>query len=123
MDQLFPPSGPWSGYYFYGTGGPKHRMNLSLIFHPDGRISGEGSDDIAPFAIDGFFEVSRNEANWTKSYIGMHSVEYCGLYDQRTICGNWTLAIDSGGFWIWPGSLEGEEAEAAKIEEPIELTR
>jgi len=115
-----PPSGPWTGYYFYGNGGPKHRMNLTLFFAPDGRISGEGIDDIAAFAIDGFFDAVGNQADWTKSYIGKHSVKYHGLYDQRSICGNWTLVLGSGGFWIWPAGLEAEEGETAEVEEPIE---
>jgi hypothetical protein len=50
----------------------------------------------------------------------MHSVEYRGLYDQRSISGNWTLMGGSGGFRIWPEALEeGERAEAeVEVEEP-----
>jgi len=116
-----PPSGPWSGYYLYENGGPKHRMRLSLTFSRDGSIAGDGIDDIAPFKIDGVFESGSNKADWTKAYIGMHSVEYQGLYDGRTICGNWTLGIGSGGFWIWPSALEEAEGEAAAVQEPIEI--
>jgi hypothetical protein len=47
-------------------------------------------------------------------------VEYRGLYDQRSICGNWTLVLGSGGFWIWPAALEAEEAAAFEIEEPVD---
>src|SRR5689334_11902900 len=101
-----PPSGPWSGYYLYGHSGERHYMRLGLTFTGDGTISGDGIDDIAPFTIRGSFDGVTNSANWTKSYVGMHSVEYSGLYDGRSICGNWTLLMTTGGFWIWPGSIE-----------------
>jgi hypothetical protein len=94
-------------------------MRLGLTFSLNGSISGDGIDDIAPFTIDGFFDFSNNQARWTKSYIGRHSVEYDGLYDGRTICGNWTLWAGSGGFWIWPNALEAAEGEAVEIEDPI----
>jgi hypothetical protein len=95
-------------------------MKLSLAFSIKGTISGDGIDDIAPFTIGGFFDHARNEANWTKSYILRHSVEYHGLYDGRTICGNWTLGSGSGGFWIWPSTLEAADAESADVEEAID---
>jgi len=106
-----PPSGPWSGYYLYGYAGPKHRMRLVLTFNVDGKIKGNGVDDIGPFAVDGVFDLRTNEVRWTKSYVGAHSVKYGGFYDQKTICGSWNLMALHGGFWIWPGSAErGEDA-------------
>jgi hypothetical protein len=118
-----PPSGPWSGYYQYEHGGVKHRMRLGLAFAPDGKIRGEGIDDISQFVIDGVFDCGTNQANWTKSYIGMHRVEYRGFYDRRTICGNWTIATIVGGFWIWPSALEQDEQETTQVEleEPAEV--
>jgi hypothetical protein len=96
-------------------------MHLSLTFSPNGNISGDGVDDIGPFTIDGSFDFNGNHARWTKSYIGRHNVKYDGLYDGRSICGNWTLWAGSGGFWIWPSALEAAEGEAVEIEEPIEV--
>jgi hypothetical protein len=113
-------SGPWSGYYLYAHDGAKHRMKLGLTFASSGTIEGEGIDDIAPVTISGFLDTSTNQAYWTKSYIGMHSVEYYGLYDGRSISGNWTLRRFSGGFRIWPSALEDEETVHEEIEEPIE---
>ena len=46
-----PPSGGWSGYYMYPAGASKYRMKMILAFSADGRISGDGIDDIAPFRI------------------------------------------------------------------------
>ena len=118
-----PPSGPWSGYYLYEWGGPKHRMKLSLLFSANGRMDGDGVDDIAPFIISGVFDGSSLEAIFTKTYIGMHSVEYRGVYDLKSISGAWTLRGLTGDFRIWPGAAdEGQEETAnAEVEEPAEL--
>ena len=97
-------------------------MKLGLSFTLDGRISGEGIDDIAPFTIRGTFDPATNAADWTKSYVGAHSVEYRGLYDGRTICGNWTLEFMSGGFWIWPGAMDAGETLRAEEEVPAEVS-
>jgi hypothetical protein len=53
----------------------------------------------------------------------MHTVEYAGLYCQRIICGDWTLVVLSGGFWIWPGSARVSEfAEVQEeVEQPLEM--
>ena len=115
-----PPSGGWSGYYLYPGGASKHRMKMILAFSADGGISGDGIDDIALFRIHGVFDTAANTASWTKSYVGMHSVEYRGLYDLRSICGNWTLGVFTGGFWIWPdGIAQGEQMEV-ELELPLE---
>ena len=116
-----PPSGPWTGYYLYGYAGRKHHMSLGLTFTADGRIAGEGTDDIAPFVIGGSFDSATSAAAWTKAYVGMHTVDYAGVYCQRAICGDWTLASLTGGFWIWPGTMaESELAEAqSRVELPL----
>jgi hypothetical protein len=117
-----PPSGLWTGYYLYGHGGPKHHMRLGLVFTPDGKICGKGVDDVALFVIDGLFNSVTSEANWTKAYVGMHSVQYSGIYSQRAICGDWTLIQVTGGFWIWPDVVAQSEKVVAQteLEEPVE---
>lgn len=98
-------------------------MSLSLRFTADGKISGEGFDDIAPFVIGGSFDSGTSTAAWTKAYVGMHTVDYAGVYSQRAICGDWTLPPLTGGFWIWPGSMtEPAFAEAqSEVELPLEV--
>ena len=95
-------------------------MKMTLNFSPTGRISGDGIDDIASFTISGVFDAATNAANWTKSYVGMHSVEYQGLYDQRSICGAWTLDGTTGAFWIWTDSFGETEELAVELEQPVE---
>jgi hypothetical protein len=50
-------------------------------------------------------------------------VEYRGLYDGRSICGNWTLVIASGSFWIWPRGIEAGETLREEVEAPIEVAK
>jgi hypothetical protein len=118
-----PPSGPWTGYYLYGHGGLKHPMRLNLSFTRDGKMRGEGNDDVAPFVIDGRFDCATSKAEWTKAYVGMYKVEYSGVYCQRTICGDWRLVPLTGGFWIWPRSFAQTEfgEDQAELEQRLEV--
>jgi hypothetical protein len=120
IDRL-PPSGSWAGYYVYAYGGGEHEMTLNLTFSADGKLWGDGIDDVALFTIDGSFDGVTREVTWTKSYLDMHSVEYRGLYHQRKISGTWTLTGVYGGFCIWPNSLEQEETTDAEVEQPEEV--
>jgi hypothetical protein len=121
MPGELPPSGAWRGYYLYGHSGTKHRMSLSLLFRESGRLEGDGVDDVGPFGVEGHFESATSVARWTKSYVGMHTVEYSGLYCQRQICGDWKLHGMTGGFWIWPrGESQFEFGEeGVEEEEPV----
>ena len=123
MPNDLPPSGPWAGYYLYGNSGIKHRMRLQLTFSRDGKIDGDGIDDIASFVIQGQFDFATCQVRWAKTYLGMHTVEYSGVYCQRAICGDWTLMRATGGFWIWPHTLgQSESAEEQKeLDEPLEV--
>jgi hypothetical protein len=87
----------------------------------------DGVDDVAPFVITGRFDVATNAAYWTKAYVGMHTVEYSGLYCQRAICGDWTWMGHSGGFWIWPEfetvwEQAAEDVSAANVVRPPDAT-
>jgi hypothetical protein len=115
-----PPSGAWSGYYSYRFAAGKHRMKLDLLFSGNGGIQGDGLDDIGSFLIQGVFNPTTLETSWTKAYIGRHTVDYRGLYNNKSISGVWTLGPGEGDFRIWPGaSAEGEEETAqVEIEEP-----
>jgi len=115
-----PPSGPWTGYYIYDWAQAKHRMQLRLTFSPSGQIDGDGVDDVGDFLVHGVFEPNTLKATWTKAYVGMHSVEYRGIYDHKRITGSWRLAFTTGEFQIWPGASEQGEQETAyaDVEDP-----
>src|SRR4029077_13673773 len=55
-DDLY-PSGPWIGFYLYKfLGSPRrYRMDLHLTFS-QGRMAGEGNDNIGPFIINGKYD-------------------------------------------------------------------
>jgi len=98
-------------------------MKLDLLFSQDGKIIGDGSDDVGAFLINGVFDSTTLEVRWTKGYMGQHRVEYLGVYNQRSIAGSWNLNRLTGGFRIWPGeSADAEEATTAEeLEQPEEL--
>jgi hypothetical protein len=115
------PSGPWTGFYNYGSSARKHRMDLVLAF-ADQTVSGDGSDDIGQFAVTGRFDETNGECYWTKTYIGGHDVYYRGFREGKGIWGLWELPNESGGFHIWPlGHEEGErDHESAEEPAPVE---
>jgi hypothetical protein len=111
------PSGPWTGFYNYGAGVRKHRMDLVLTF-ADQVISGDGCDDVGRFVITGRFDETSGECDWTKTYVGAHDVYYRGFREGKGIWGVWKLDDGAGGFHIWPLQEEEGEREHEKREEP-----
>ncbi len=116
-DDVF-PSGPWTGFYNYQPG-DRHRMDLHLTFG-NGRISGNGNDDVGRFTICGRYDVTTKECWWTKSYPGSHDVSYRGFREGKGIWGAWDIKVFAhGGFHIWPkqaGERETESVFAAQDE-------
>jgi hypothetical protein len=111
------PSGPWTGFYNYRPG-DRHRMQLHLTF-AQGRISGNGVDDIGRFLIRGRYDTQSRECYWTKSYIGSHDVFYRGFREGKGIWGTWQIAIQfRGGFHIWPRRAGDGEAQSEKETRP-----
>jgi hypothetical protein len=121
MPELNFPSGPWTGFYNYGPGIRKHRMDLAITFSKT-NIFGSGSDDVARFFITGHYDRSTGECYWTKAYVGAHDVYYRGFRDGKGIWGPWELANGSGGFHIWPlGEGDGErQSETVAESTPVE---
>jgi hypothetical protein len=116
------PSGPWTGFYNYSGPEDRHRMDAHLIFARGG-IAGEGSDNVGPFMIRGRYDATTKECQWTKTYIGRHSVLYQGCRDTHGIWGTWTIAPwAKGGFHIWPCAEGSGESvsKAAEADPPVE---
>lgn len=108
-DPLF-PSGPWTGFYTYRPE-DRHRQDLRLTFEV-GRLTGSGSDDVGPFSIHGRYDPTSLECTWQKAYVGGHSVDYRGWREGKGIWGRWTIGTSaSGGFHVWPVSVEAGEAQ------------
>jgi hypothetical protein len=122
-DDLF-PSGPWTGFYNYTGPEDRHRMDLHLEFG-NGRMTGDGTDDIGPFVIHGGYDTVSRECHWTKTYPGSHDVLYRGFREGTGIWGTWEIPPWSkGGFHIWPRCVgNGEQAKrAAEIEQPVAVS-
>jgi hypothetical protein len=116
-DDLF-PSGPWTGFYNYAPG-DRHRMDLHLTFG-DGKMSGDGNDDVGAFLIRGQYDASSLESDWLKQYVGAHAVHYTGFREGKGIWGTWEIpaCFARGGFHIWPLHASSGEQIARVEEEP-----
>ena len=127
MNDEYFPSGPWTGFYNYSGPRGRHRMDLNLTFS-NGRISGEGNDDIGRFLISGKYDASTHDCHWVKQYIGQHSVHYQGGGEKRGIWGTWNILSCRGGFHIWPLKSGTEETtthteELTQPAQPAKKTR
>lgn len=101
MSEMNFPSGQWVGFYTYNGSKSRHLMDLLLEFH-NGRVSGEGADNIGFFGIDGHYASTEGECQWIKTYLGAHTVDYVGYREQKGIWGTWSIQEFRGGFHIWP---------------------
>ena len=110
-DDLF-PSGPWTGFYNYTGPEDRHRMDLHLDF-ANGRMTGDGTDNIGHFLIQGSYDPPSRDCAWVKTYPGSHHVIYRGCRDGVGIWGSWEIPpFSRGGFHIWPRRVgEGEVEE------------
>jgi hypothetical protein len=118
------PSGPWTGFYTYRPK-DRHRMDLDLTF-ANGKLTGDGHDDVGRFKVRGDYSEQTLECSWTKTYVGAHSVFYRGFREGKGIWGTWEITLSNhGGFHIWPkrrgaGDAETTATEAKQPAGPIE---
>jgi len=110
------PSGPWDGFYLYGSGVSREHPMPSQFQFANGLITGAGSDDIGAFSWKGTYDLASMTCSMTKSYV-THTVDYQGHIDENGIWGTWRLSFGSGGFHLWPNkpAEEEEEAEVAEL--------
>jgi hypothetical protein len=93
-------------------------MDLRLTF-ADGRITGEGDDDVGPFLINGHYDADLRECDWLKTYPGAHAVYYRGYREGKGIWGRWDIGLfGHGGFHIWPRGAESGEEKTERVAEP-----
>ncbi len=117
------PSGPWTGFYLQYWLPGRHPTNVSLTWQ-DGELEGAGSDRVGSYTMDGFYDVGVGRCEWTKRYIGKHSVAYRGVNDGHGIWGVWEirllggLYVDRGGFHMWPEGTDVSE-ESDKTEQAV----
>jgi hypothetical protein len=118
------PGGPWTGFFLQYWLPGRHTTNLRLSWH-DGDMEGTGADIIGPYSITGRYDVTNGRCEWTKKYVGRHSVEYRGVNDGHGIWGVWELRqlgglfTDRGGFHLWPMGTDVSE-ESKRTEQAVQ---
>ncbi len=133
----FLPSGEWEGFYCYNDTPAQHKMFIELTFK-EGKISGSGTDDVAPFTWKGDYDLNSFKIRMMKTY-PTHQIYYKGDADENGIWGMWEDLTDlskqfspemiqklkevfkdkiRGGFHIWP-KKQGSEENANALEEEI----
>ena len=106
-DERF-PSGPWTGFWLQrGLTGRQWMRDLNLRF-ADGLVEGSGVDCVGPFDLRGHYDLETGQCSMRKTYLDAHSVYYEGRNDDDGlwIWGTWRLALDRGGFHIWPKGVD-----------------
>jgi hypothetical protein len=117
------PSGPWTGFFLQYWLPGRHHTSLDLTCR-DGELAGTGRDWVGPYTLEGSYDLGTGRCEWTKQYVGKHSVAYRGVNDGRGIWGVWEirqlggLYVDRGGFHIWPEGTEVSE-ESDQTEEAV----
>ncbi|HTQ38365.1 MAG TPA: hypothetical protein VMJ32_05025 [Pirellulales bacterium] len=122
------PSGAWTGFYLQYWLPGRHATNLQLSFS-EGKLSGEGKDQVGRYTVDGGYDLETGQCQWTKQYIGRHCIAYKGTNEGHGIWGVyelnqlWGLLTDRGGFHIWPEGFDAADAaDAADESDEIEKT-
>jgi hypothetical protein len=116
-------SGPWTGFFLQYWFPGRNTTNLHLTCRA-GELEGEGRDWVGPYTVWGTYDPGSGRCEWTKTYLGRHSVAYRGVNDGRGIWGVWELPqlgglfIDRGGFHVWPGGTDVSE-ESARTEQAV----
>ena len=96
-------------------------MDLHLDF-VNGRMTGDGTDNIGLFLIKGSYQTASRECEWTKTYPGSHLVFYRGYREGNGIWGTWEIPpFGRGGFHIWPRrAIDGEQVEQkTEVDKPV----
>ena len=98
-------------------------MELHLEFS-EGRISGDGKDDVGTFLIRGEYDPNSLECRWVKAYLGAHQVFYRGFREGKGIWGTWEInVVAHGGFHIWPRKAGQGKGEATSRSAPARRSR
>src|SRR5262245_14476512 len=117
------PSGPWTGFFLQHWLPGRHTTNMHLTWR-DGKLTGTGRDRVGAFTVKGSYDLATGRCEWTKKYIGKHSVAYRGVNDGHGIWGVWEirqlggLYVDRGGFHIWPEGTDVSE-ESKRTERAV----
>lgn len=137
----FLPSGEWEGFYCYNKSSEQHKMEINLVFKR-GIVSGNGTDDIAPYTWKGSYCLKTFKVSMIKRY-ATHQIKYNGDIDEQGIWGVWENIVQIppgidialfermkagfrdtmiGGFHIWPKKTAAN-SEKNKAEEKLTASK
>lgn len=96
------PGGPVRGQYSYDD--TQCDMELEFFRLVDGRVSGQGADEVGEFTMAGKYN-QKNEIRFKKQYIEKHAVDYVGLITsagpgQFRIDGKWNIDTRADNFFL-----------------------
>src|SRR6266849_1820784 len=97
------PSGAWTGYFLQYWLPGRHTTNVDLTCCA-GNLTGTGRDWVGSDTIDGHYDLDTGKCEWTKRYLGKHTVSYRGVNSGHGIWGVWEIRLlaglytDRGGF-------------------------
>ncbi len=87
----------WKGWY-EEMGQRKEMVFRNFYIGMDGKILGEGQDQIGKFTINGHMDMGTGFAQFVKQYKGKHAVNYQGSFTDGAFRGSWTVAGSTGSF-------------------------
>ena len=117
------PTCAWTGFFLQYWLPGRHTTDVCLMCR-GGELTGTGRDWVGPYTLDGSYDVATGRCEWTKRYVGKHTVAYRGVSDGRGIWGVWEIRLlgglyqDRGGFHIWPEGTDVSE-ESEKTEQAV----
>ena len=110
------------GYWMQGFIKGRMRLNLEFI---EGAITGEGTDPVGPFDMNGIYSLKHNLVSISKRYQGAHDVGYVGCAAHGGLNGTWQIRsipqIDAWRLWPVEESFEVVPTLATAEDEPIVL--
>jgi hypothetical protein len=121
------PSGKWIGFWVQRVILGRQYMNLQLMFAAN-RVSGEGSDRVGDFLINGEYDLRDGRCVMHKRYVEAHDVLYEGKNedDGLWLWGLWSIrSFDRGGFHLWPAGENDPTGRtlSAELQQPRERRR
>lgn len=122
------PSGAWTGFFLQHWLPGRHTTDMHLTCS-GGELRGQGKDWVGRYTIEGHYQLATGKCEWTKRYLGRHSVAYRGINDGHGIWGVWEikqlggLYTDRGGFHLWPEGTNVSEASDQTERAVLEVMR
>ena len=113
-------TGNWCGFYLENHRGEPGWMHMYLECDIAGKIKGEGIDYVGPWTLGGHFDAETKHCQWSKLYVGRHTVHYEGTLGEAGVQGNWKIQpYLTGNFHVWPEGMSHIHDEYLRMGTPL----